>query len=442
MGRPKRKASQADLDTPSAASPTVKKGRRSSGKVVAETAATSRPRRSSAGDVAISAPAAPKKRGRPAKAASKRAEVAKAETVPEKSTKAGKAVKAANSTANDSAKPKKTAKAANGVNSTGGSTPAKPARAAKAAKASTKASKANTTAPPNRRDSEFSVEIPAKKGVKEREDHDEEVEDEDGPSYWLMKAEPDSRMEKGVDVKFSIDDLKNAKEPEGWDGVPRNNMRAMRQGDLAFFYHSNCKVPGIAGIMEIVREHSLDESAFDPNHPYYDPNSSREKPKWDLVHVEFRQKFNNLVKLKDLQGFAKSGGVLEKLQTLRQSRLSVSKVTNKEWDFILNLAEDDEEPAAVAQASVVQGNDLDGELDATLAADDSTAEDANVDHPETVVTNGFVAENDQEHHEVANKKREATAEMEPGFSMMAQEPDNHSASDGKEPKQLVESMLV
>jgi len=35
-------------------------------------------------------------------------------------------------------------------------------------------------------------------------------------------------------------------------------MRAMRQGDLAFFYHANCKVPGIAGIMEIVGEHSLD----------------------------------------------------------------------------------------------------------------------------------------------------------------------------------------
>lgn len=39
-----------------------------------------------------------------------------------------------------------------------------------------------------------------------------------GRSYWLMKAEPESRFEKGVDVKFSIDDLKNAKEPEPWDG--------------------------------------------------------------------------------------------------------------------------------------------------------------------------------------------------------------------------------
>ncbi len=40
--------------------------------------------------------------------------------------------------------------------------------------------------------------------------------------------------------------------------IARNNMRAMRKGDLAFFYHSNTKVPGIAGVMEIVREHTTD----------------------------------------------------------------------------------------------------------------------------------------------------------------------------------------
>ena len=40
--------------------------------------------------------------------------------------------------------------------------------------------------------------------------------------------------------------------------IARNNMRAMMKGDLAFFYHSNCKVPGIVGIMEIVEEHAVD----------------------------------------------------------------------------------------------------------------------------------------------------------------------------------------
>src|SRR5437016_11296732 len=47
---------------------------------------------------------------------------------------------------------------------------------------------------------------------------EEEDKTDDGPSYWLMKAEPESRIEKGKDVKFSIDDLRAAKEPEGWDG--------------------------------------------------------------------------------------------------------------------------------------------------------------------------------------------------------------------------------
>lgn len=105
------------------------------------------------------------------------------------------------------------------------------------------------------------------------------VDEDEGKQYWLMKAEPDSRVENGVDVKFSIDDLMNAKVPEGWDGedqsvfrssvdlltyigvrnvVARNRMRAMKKGDLAFFYHSNTKIPGVAGIMEIVEEHSTD----------------------------------------------------------------------------------------------------------------------------------------------------------------------------------------
>jgi len=86
--------------------------------------------------------------------------------------------------------------------------------------------------------------------------------DDDRPKYWLMKAEPNSRIENGVDVKFSIDDLAAVTEPEPWEGVrnyvARNNMMAMKQGELAFFYHSNCKVPGIAGIMEVAQESFVD----------------------------------------------------------------------------------------------------------------------------------------------------------------------------------------
>lgn len=134
-------------------------------------------------------------------------------------------------------------------------------------------------------------------------------------------------------------------------------MRAMTEGDLAFFYHSSCKVPGIAGIMEIVREHSVDggilfyafvkscsislthsESAFDKDHPYFDQKSSRDKPKWCVVHVKFRRKLDEFIKLKELQKYSRPGGILEGMQVMRMSRLSVSKVKRQEWDFILELA--------------------------------------------------------------------------------------------------------
>ena len=61
------------------------------------------------------------------------------------------------------------------------------------------------------------VDVPFREKPAEAED-EAEVNGE-GPSYWLMKAEPESRIEKGKDVKFSIDDLEAAKEPEGWDGM-------------------------------------------------------------------------------------------------------------------------------------------------------------------------------------------------------------------------------
>lgn len=54
---------------------------------------------------------------------------------------------------------------------------------------------------------------------------------------------------------YPIDDATVA-----YEGAARNHMRAMKTGDYAFFYHSNCKAPGIAGYMEIVREHSADGS--------------------------------------------------------------------------------------------------------------------------------------------------------------------------------------
>ncbi|KAI4591784.1 hypothetical protein KJ359_012588 [Pestalotiopsis sp. 9143b] len=165
-----------------------------------------------------------------------------------------------------------------------------------------------------------------------------------GKSYWLLKAEPESRIENGVDVKFSIDDLAVKTEPEPWDGirnyVARNNLRAMQKGDLAFFYQSNCKEPGIVGTMEIVQEHSPDVSAHDPKAPYYDASSKPDNPKWSVVHVEFRSKFKQLIGLKELREMGKMGSPLENMQLLKQSRLSVSRVSQDEWTYLTSVAEE------------------------------------------------------------------------------------------------------
>ncbi|KAL4922520.1 PUA-like domain-containing protein [Aspergillus aurantiobrunneus] len=184
---------------------------------------------------------------------------------------------------------------------------------------------------------------------------DENTDNDSGRSYWLMKAEPESRIEKGKDIKFSIDDLRAAKEPEAWDGVrnpvARKHMQLMKKGDLAFFYHSNCKVPGIAGVMEVVQEHSTDETAFDPSHPYYDEKSNRESPKWVVVHVEFRRKFDDLITLDELKSHGNAKAPLENLQMLKQTRLSVSAVSPKEWDFIMSLVKESENTESADDSS-------------------------------------------------------------------------------------------
>ncbi|MBF0842156.1 EVE domain-containing protein, partial [Staphylococcus lentus] len=78
--------------------------------------------------------------------------------------------------------------------------------------------------------------------------------------------------------KFSIEDLKaQPKQTACWDGVrnyqARNFLRAMKLEDEAFFYHSNCKQPGIVGLMKIVKEAYPDHTQFEKSNPHYDPSS-------------------------------------------------------------------------------------------------------------------------------------------------------------------------
>ncbi|KAL6704846.1 hypothetical protein ACN47E_007529 [Coniothyrium glycines] len=160
--------------------------------------------------------------------------------------------------------------------------------------------------------------------------------------FWLLKAEPLPRYENGINVAFSIDDLVACTKPEPWGGVrnpqARNNMQAMRKGDLGFFYHSNAKPSGVVGILRVVEEAKVDETAFDSKDPYYDPKSKREDPKWFCVAVEYVQKFNDVVDLHKIKDHAKDGGPLKDMQLVTNSRLSVCKVRKQEWEFILDLA--------------------------------------------------------------------------------------------------------
>ena len=100
-------------------------------------------------------------------------------------------------------------------------------------------------------------------------------------NYWLMKNEPDD---------YSIDDLARDK-VEPWDGIRnyqvRNMIRdVMKVGDLAFFYHSNCEIPGIYGLMTICKEAYTDHTAFDKKAKYYDPKSKKDAPTWLMVDVK------------------------------------------------------------------------------------------------------------------------------------------------------------
>jgi predicted RNA-binding protein with PUA-like domain len=149
--------------------------------------------------------------------------------------------------------------------------------------------------------------------------------------YWLMKSEPE---------EFSVDDLKHRpKQTEPWDGVrnyqARNFMRdEMRNGDQAFFYHSSCKTPGIAGIMEIVREGYPDHTAFDPESKHFDPKSDPEKPRWFMVDVKYTRHTGRVISLAELKEHDELAG-MKLLQ--KGNRLSVMPVSEHEWFYILGL---------------------------------------------------------------------------------------------------------
>ena len=140
-------------------------------------------------------------------------------------------------------------------------------------------------------------------------------------AYWLMKSEPDV---------FSFDDMMaktKRGEPEQWHGVrnytARNNMVAMQLGDLAFFYHSNIGKE-IVGIIKVIALAHPDTTA--------EPNE-KGNIVWRCVDVEAVKPLPKPVTLATV----KATPELAELELVKYSRLSVSKVSEAEWNLICKM---------------------------------------------------------------------------------------------------------
>jgi len=150
-------------------------------------------------------------------------------------------------------------------------------------------------------------------------------------NHWLFKSEPDC---------FSIDDLsRRSKQTEHWDGVRNYQVRNMlrddiKTGDQGFFYHSSCTPPGIAGIVEVIKDGYPDFTAWDLRSEHYDPKSTPENPRWFMVDVKLLRKFPRLVTLDEVK---KHPRLQQMLITRKGSRLSITPVTAREWEVILGL---------------------------------------------------------------------------------------------------------
>ena len=132
-------------------------------------------------------------------------------------------------------------------------------------------------------------------------------------AHWLMKSEPSA---------FSWDDLAK-KKSEPWNGVrnyqANNNMKAMKKGDRAFFYHS-VDEKSIVGVCEIVKEHY--------------PDHTDESGKFGMVDVKAVMPVKKVVTLADIKGDERFAD----FALIRQSRLSVVPVSDAHWKILCQMA--------------------------------------------------------------------------------------------------------
>lgn len=149
-------------------------------------------------------------------------------------------------------------------------------------------------------------------------------------NYWLIKSEPNC---------YSIDDLKKDKRTS-WNGVrnyqARNFMRdSMKIGDMALFYHSSTKIPGVYGVAKVVSTTHRDESALNKQDEHYDPRSTKEKPIWECVDFAFGKKFSRAISLEEIKHDYKLEGIMV---TQKWSRLSIQPVSKNHFERIVYLS--------------------------------------------------------------------------------------------------------
>lgn len=133
-------------------------------------------------------------------------------------------------------------------------------------------------------------------------------------AYWLFKSEPDVFSWEALVAKGAAG--------EQWDGVrnylARNNMRAMKLGDLGFFYHSN-QGKEVVGIAEVCAEAHHD--------------TTTEDPRWDCVDIRAVRPFKTFVTLADVKAEPR----LAQMSLVTSMRLSVQPVTEEEWRLICEM---------------------------------------------------------------------------------------------------------
>ena len=148
-------------------------------------------------------------------------------------------------------------------------------------------------------------------------------------NFWLMKSEPDD---------CSIDDALAAPDATvPWTGVrgwqARNYMaKQMQVGDGVLFYHSSCPQPGIVGIARVASGTRPDPTQFDPESPYYDPDSKPEHPRWLLLDVQALRK-TRLLSLPEMRATPE---LADMIVLRRGNRLSITPVDEGHWKLIVD----------------------------------------------------------------------------------------------------------